>query len=396
MVKKRKILLISPTPTHPAIAGNRARVEALLSSMRAIGHDVYFLHVQSEHGDEDQMRRLWGENFHSVPYSRPEHLSERVTRKLRMLVNPEARYLYSIDEWYDPSLDRVLVDLQKKHKFDTVMVEYVFFSRALECFGDEVLKIIDTHDMFTDRHRHYLNRGQQPQWYSTSAREEARGLNRADVVIAIQDKERESFSRLTRKKVITVGHLVPLHELRADRAIPGRMLFVGSDNPVNVAGIQYFIREVLPKVREKVQDAALAVAGTVCRAIEDGPGILRLGMMDDLQPAYDAAHIVINPVFISTGLSIKNLEALGQSKPLVTSPGGADGISDGIGSAFLVAQTPDELSALIVSLLTQAEMAAQLSKRAYEYASRRNTQAVDQLESVLGERASPARAVPVV
>lgn len=48
----KKILLVSPTPTHPQTAGNRTRVDGLLSGLRELGHDVYFCHIRSEPGDE--------------------------------------------------------------------------------------------------------------------------------------------------------------------------------------------------------------------------------------------------------------------------------------------------------------------------------------------------------
>ncbi|MCI0616683.1 hypothetical protein L0244_27200, partial [bacterium] len=64
---KKKILVISPIPTHPQNAGNRARVYSLLSNLRDMNHDVHFLHLKRELGDDKLMQEFWGDKFYSVP-----------------------------------------------------------------------------------------------------------------------------------------------------------------------------------------------------------------------------------------------------------------------------------------------------------------------------------------
>ncbi|KAF0191349.1 MAG: group 1 glycosyl transferase [Gammaproteobacteria bacterium] len=378
----KKILLVSPTPTHPQTAGNRTRIDGLLSGLQQLGHDVYFCHVQSEPGDEEAMRKVWGDRFFSVPYHRPHSPGARWKRKIQSIFKPDARYVYSIDEWYDPSIDGAITDLNERFRFDVVIVEYVFFSRILELFGNDVLKIVDTHDVFTDRHLKYLKNGQVPQWYSTTRQEEAKALDRADVVIAIQDLERDFFSGLTSRKVITIGHIVALREaLKRDAG--KQILFVASDNPINSDGINQFIADAFPAIRNEVPGAELALAGSVCKAVNDQPGVVKLGRVDDLVPVYEAAAVVINPVRFNTGLSIKNLEALGYSKPLVTSPTGAEGLEDGAGSAFLLADSPGDFSEHIIKCLSDSDHASRLARGAYEYASAWNRKTIRQLGDIL-------------
>lgn len=381
---KRKILLVSPTPSHPQTAGNRARVDALLTMIRSLGHDVYFLHIENEAGSPEMMREAWGDRYFSVGYKRPRSKFARIRRRLLGLLNEDARYTYSIDEWYDDSVDEAVKGLHEKYGFDTVIVEYVFFSRVLECFDDGVLKIIDTHDAFANRHRHYLEKGQRPKWFTTTAREEGRGFDRADVVIAIQDKEKEIFSRQTRARVITVGHMVPIVDGRAEARKRGQMLFVASDNAINVEGIKLFIENTLPEIRRALPEAELVMAGTVCRLVDDHPGIVKLGRVDDLQPLYERASLVINPVIFNTGLSIKNLEALGFSRPLLTAPVGAEGIEDGTGEAFLVAEEPRGFAREAVRVLSDEEYAERISQAARRYASSWNDSVIRQLENILG------------
>lgn len=380
---KRRILLVSPTPTHPQTAGNRARVDGLLTGLQQLGHDVYFCLVQSERGDDEVMRTIWGDKFFSIPYTRPHSRLSRWKRKLKGLYDPNSKYVFSIDEWYDPAIDPHILKLENRFQFDTVVVEYVFFSRVLELFGSNVLKVLDTHDVFTDRHLKYLENGQVPRWFSTTRSGEARALDRADVVVAIQDKEREFFASLTSKQVICIEHIVALREPAVQHDTGKRMLFVASDNSINTDGINYFIAEVFPDIRKAVPDVELVLAGSVCKAVNDQPGVVKLGRVEDLTPVYDSSSIVINPVYFNTGLSIKNLEALGYAKPLVTASVGTEGLEEGIGKAYLVADSPDEITRSIIHLLSDADYAMGLARRAYDFAAEKNRKTLKQLGDIL-------------
>jgi hypothetical protein len=121
----------------------------------------------------------------------------------------------------------------------------------------------------------------------------------------------------------------------------------------------------------------------VAQGVADRPGVVKLGRVEDLGPVYQAAAVVINPVQFNTGLSIKNLEALGYARPLVTASSGVDGLEDGAGTAFLVAATDEEFSRHAVSLLLDASFAGQMAGHARDYARQRNRDIMRQLEAIL-------------
>src|SRR5690606_22404281 len=157
--------------------------------------------------------------------------------------------------------------------------------------------------------------------------EEARGLDRADLVLAIQDREREYFAQICSKPVITLGHLITVEPLyqRATRERSFSVLFVGSANAINIEGVQTFVRDTWPLVKREIPDARLLLAGAVSKADLAGEGIVRLGFVEDLRTAYKQADVVINPVQHSTGLNIKSIEALGYGMPFVSTSAGVRG-----------------------------------------------------------------------
>lgn len=382
---QKKILVISPTFAYPLTAGNRVRIHQLLLSLKNIGYEVHFLYINTEPFDQSQAREnLWCDQLYVAPYHSPHKtFFSRAVRKLKRLLNWHA-YTYLIDDWYDKSLDEFIIQLTHQIDFDVVMVEYVFFSKALECFGDQVLKIIDTHDVYTDRHLMYLENQKDPHWYFTTAQQEAKGLDRADIIIAIQENEKAFFSQLTDKKIVVVGHTVTLRELMPRFATTKAILFIGACNPMNIQGINAFMQHILPLVQTRFADVRLLLAGTICDAVGDVEACIKLGQVEDLETAYELADVVINPIPYGTGLKIKTIEALGYAKPLVTTSVGADGLEVGKDKAFLVSDTPEEFAEAIIQLFSNDQFARTLCRNAYQLAQQWNEKNFATLVSILG------------
>lgn len=381
----KRILLVSPIPTHPPVAGNRARIHSLLTNLRDMGHEVHFLCVNTEPdlADQHAMARCWGKNFYFVPYTYPRRSLRRYAGRLKFLFERGFRHIQPVDYRYDSSLDDYLRKLSGEVKFDAVIVEYIFWSRAFESFQRGELKILDTLDVFTRRHLWYLDNGQTYGWYCTTAQEEAKALNRSDVVIAIQDEEKEFFSTLTRKRIITVGHLASLREPVPGKVATNTILYVGSDASANRHGILRFIRDVLPRIQSKFPYLRLHLAGRICDAVGEFEACVKLGRVADMTPVYDAADLVVNPVHYSTGMSVKTMEALGYSKPVVTSPAGSRGLEDGAGKAFLVAEHPEAFAQSVISVLSDQQLALRLSKAAHEFAETHNRRSMKEISGIL-------------
>lgn len=377
----KKILIASLVPTHPTTVGNRARLLALSSSLRELGHDVHFAYAPMEAGSAEDMRKFFGaERLHLAEYHRPGRLAQRlgqIWRRVLARLRLERAYTYGVDDWYDRSLDAFFHELARKIDFDVVIVVYVFLSRALLQFPSRTLKIIDTHDRFTDRHQMFLAAGQHPGWFSTTLRQEVKGLERAEVVLAIEGRERDFFAKhLPRRSVLTVGHIArespPITSWEQRQA--NSILLVGTNYPPNLEGLKFVLEQVLPLVHAKRPEAFILLAGTLCFAIPDSPHVQKLGVVKEIADAYARAWVATNPVYAGSGQCIKSLEALGYGMPLVTTRTGARGLPDAAPAAFIQVEDRDAqgmADALIRLLDSNAERTA-LSQRTGEYVRRFN------------------------
>jgi glycosyltransferase involved in cell wall biosynthesis len=300
------------------------------------------------------------------------------------MIDKESKYIKSIDAWYDESVNDTLKKLYHLKNFDIVFVVYVFFSKALKCFPQHVLKLLETQDVYTDRHKMYLQNNDKYNWFSTTATQERKGLKRADIIVTIQDGEREFFSSLANKKTITIGHTVKIRKQKMDVNSRRNILFIGSANQSNIDAIQIFINDMFPKVRTAVPNATLLIAGPVCRVLNDSlENVVKLGETTDLDSVYEKADIVINPIRFGTGLKIKNIEALGYSKPLVTTSTGAEGMEAGKDSVFLVADDAQSFSDKIIKIFNEPNLYHNLSKSGYDFAMNWNRRQAAALNRIL-------------
>ena len=215
-----------------------------------------------------------------------------------------------------------------------------------------------------DRHKVYLDAGMSPQWFATSRAEELSALSRANAVIAIQQEEADRLKGTLSAEVFCVGHLFgrdvsPLPDLGG-----ARILFVGSANPINTQGLEWFVDSVFPKIRKEMTNSELAIAGPVGRERVWPDRVLVLGDSESLADTYTNATIVINPVQFGTGLPVKTIEALGHAKPVVVTPAGVRGLERDFHEAVALGQTPDAFAERVLELLKSKERRSALSQNA--------------------------------
>jgi glycosyltransferase involved in cell wall biosynthesis len=393
-----KTLLISPAPTHPPDAGNRMRILQLSKQLRAGGSDLYFAYYDHEAagGDFRGMRRFWGKKgifpsentaktFFRLPKIFGNSLSplrkeEYLRRPLSSDQNHEPK---PVDIWNNPKYDELLLSLHSQVHFQLVWVEYVFLSGILSRFDSSVTKVIDTHDIFSDRHKMFLANRTEPEWFYTSREIEKLGLSRGDLVVAIKDGDAQFFRNLGLPNVTTIGHFFPVQSNRKDDKKERACLFLGSDNASNVKAWQFFSESILEKTWERIPGISFHVAGRICHKIPDSPRYYKHGVVSDLNKIYRSVTVAINPVTFGTGLKIKSIEPLAFGCPVVTTPVGIEGIEDAENQGILVSRNPGEFVSHLESLLKNSNFYEEQRQRGRQYMARYNAQNQQRLLNVL-------------
>lgn len=396
-----RIALISTVPIFPCTGGNRARLLNLSQSMRNLGHDVEFIFLPSRRAGEADwqahhdyfgaqgVHRLEREGLRDSLYM-ITRVARRTTRKIYGALGSDRSHYYGLDEIFYTGFLPQLRDLHAARDYDAAIVIYVFNSKALDAFPDSVLKVIDTHDAFTDRHKLFEAAGRAHAGYSLRGADEARGLERSHAVMAIQEREAVDFRELTNgtpTRVVTISHTLD-RSRKVESPARRSACFIGSDFEANVVSLRYFIDQVMPLVLAVRPDFKLYVAGSVCNAVEDHPAIVKMGRVPHVADAMERGGILINPIVLGTGINIKLLDALACGVPVVSTEFGARGLEESGNGAVLTVPDWDAagFSRLLLTLMTDDDLWRAASTRASQAAEDWDETQMRALGSVLSTK----------
>jgi glycosyltransferase involved in cell wall biosynthesis len=380
----KKIILISAIATHPQNAGHRTRIFHLLKDLKDLGNEVHFIYLHGKcqplDADIQGMQKYWGSKFHMPIFHELGNLKRRKGESV-LKTQRECK----IDDWYDDDFDLKLKRLADQIQPDAVFVEYIMLSKCFEIFPPETLKVLDTHDIFTNRNAH-LSKGNityEELTPSFSEEDEKKALRRADVILAIQPDEALFFKKLSDKIILTLGHRIRIEKPIKKEASAKKLLYVGSQSQVNKVSLEHFLKHIFPLIQKEEPETTLTIAGNICKLLSTLPAKCSLlSYAEDLKPLYDEADVVINPDVAATGLSIKSITAIGYSKPLVATQVGIRGLMS-YGKGFTVAKSNEAFAKEVINLFRNPKIAEKKSQEAYEFALRYNQKYHDTLKQIL-------------
>lgn len=365
-----KILMISPILTHPTNRGNRARVLDLTVELQSKGNQIDFLYLHKGKNESlvETIDFFGKENFY-IHKSKKRNYKAFISPLLYFLVklkviSPEKAFNYSIDQLYDVSVLPLLKTLHKKNKYAAVIVEYALLSKYLDSFSNDVTKIIDTHDKLSERWKVYYSKGIRPRGYSVSKLDEKKGLERADVIIAIQSIEANYFKEICNKRVVTYGFKIPHNSIDEKQLVLHNILYIAARNPLNEAAIDWFLECIYPLLLDHNKSFKITIGGSICSYLDEKeklPNACKLlGYIEDIKEFYSLGSIVINPMLSGTGLKIKSIEAISYKKYLVTTPIGCEGLEDWKNQAFLVAEDIKSFAHKIILIYENSKIREEL------------------------------------
>ena len=354
--------------------GNRKRLQTLVEEIRRSGFEVHFAGIDispEEKTASTSMVDAWVHDFRS---RRPEDTRwPRKSGALQWVLGELAWRLriggpygnhQRADEFVSDSWLKEAVNLQIRERYDKVMVLYAYRSRLLEAFPLPCHRILETQEIFTERARKLRRAGVGNIWFSCDREEERRALLRSHTILAIQHHEAAYFRELMdgRRKIHTVGHISPVRPLPPPTT--SRIGYVASNNPLNIAGIQWFVEQVWPQVLQACPDATLEVIGDAGETFRNVQGIVMSGRVPAIESAYQGFLFTINPMPAGTGLKIKTVESLAYGRPVVATTAAAEGLESFAGQGLLIADSAPAFADAVVSLWRDAASTGRLGTAA--------------------------------
>ena len=316
----KRILIAADIHTHPVLGGNQQCIMQYVGILRKLGCELYFLYIDLSEGNfiTEETRQYWGNHFFYYRTPALQVISQKIRRRIE-----HCYYSPHLDVYYPHGLTQFVNKLHKQYHFDGLIVNYIWNSKLAEC--DIPIKAIFTHDVFTNRNEKL---GVKDAWYSYPQQEEAKGIARFPEVLSIQDEETEWFRTIApRSNIRTVYSSFEFVEQPI--ALNKNILFFSGGGKLNKDGIDRFIEEVWPLLKERDGKVKLLLGGGICGTFKNEKlpnDIILKGRYDNPDDFYALGDICINPVFNGSGLKIKTFESLAHGKVTIVDPHSALGV----------------------------------------------------------------------
>ncbi|HEX6973423.1 MAG TPA: glycosyltransferase, partial [Vicinamibacterales bacterium] len=288
-----------------------------------------------------------------------------------------ARYLvdpipYAVAKYRSTAYADSIARLLAERRFDAVVCDFlppvVNMPETLPCPS-----ILFTHNVETEIWRRHAENATNPvsrhlmttQWKRILRFEEA-ALRRFDLVLAVSDADRQTFNRLYPGALKTDAHVVQTgvdtRYFAPAGTAPKRahLVFTGSmDWLPNEDGMLYFVRDILPRIREVEPETTLSIIGRsptpAVKRLAEEAGIEVTGRVDDVRPHIAAGSVYIVPLRIGGGTRLKIFEAMGMGKAVVSTTVGAEGLPVTSGRDVIIADEPARFAQAVVHMIRDVE-----------------------------------------
>ena len=125
----------------------------------------------------------------------------------------------------------------------------------------------------------------------------------------------------------------------------------------NVAGVIWFLTEVMPAIRLQLPSVKVLIAGLdpvnkIKQLCKDTEGVeLKINPSSSTE-VYSSGRVLINPVAVGSGVSIKSIEMLASGQPIVSTPQGLAGLPQEVNQYFTIADNVESFAKEIVKYLS--------------------------------------------
>lgn len=357
-------LIVEPVVLTPDRDSGSRRMSAIVDELGALGLSIYY--AVGEHFAIEPYRRALERRGVTVLESAAEQRKflEEAGDRLRAVflcrIDTAWRYL---DLVYQHAPQATLI-------FDTVDLHGLRMGRQATVESDERLA-----------HRARLV------WIKERA-----AMRAADVTLVVSADEKDLIARADPDLDVRV--LSNIHApVVTDPRLDGRdgIVFVGGYlHPPNVDAAMWAVREIMPRVWDRLPGVTLHLLGSFMPAelsALDGPGVDARGWVADLAPCYRSSRVVIAPLRYGAGVKGKVAEAIEHGVPLVGTSIALEGMDLADGVDVLQADAAGGFADAVVRLLTDDQLWQEMAGHGQEALQRQFSSklARDVLEGVLDE-----------
>jgi len=376
-----RILWVKGGKLLPTDTGGKLRTLNILRQLAA-EHQVTLLSYYGGHRDLAYERKIVCElpGTITVHTAAPDvTLLERVLDYLRRLPSSAP---YAVSKFTDSRVQRRVAAWIAERCFDVAVCD--FLCASLNFPADLATPtVLFQHNvesvLWRRKARHearWLDRVIAKIELAKMARYEPAAVRRFHHVIAVSEQDREQMMPMVdpaRVSIVPTGVDLELFRSAKNGRPPSQLVvFTGSmDWEANIDGVEYFCREVWPRIMAVLPEARFRIVGRdphprvrklACESVEV------TGTVPSVLEHLREAAVFVVPLRIGGGTRLKIYEAMATGKAVVSTSVGAEGLDVQHERDILLADDPATFAEYVVRLLRDAEIRGHYESAAAERA----------------------------
>lgn len=383
-----RVAIVDGDLCYPATSGKRLRSLNLLLPL-ARRHSITC--IMRGHGNDEENRNcrmfLEAQGIEATIIDDPLPLKTGIGFYARLVANMASSLPYSVASHHSKRFAAGVREWAAGRTFDLWSVDWSGYLYAVAASGacqrpDSVEQgvstplILQAHnvDSLIWQRTFDMAKGAFKRWYvwrqwQKFKRHEADAFRRVHRVVFVSESDAAlacEWFGIDNGDIVENGVEVAAYDAVNPSAGSRTILFLGSlDWRPNRDAVERLLRDIFPRVRSAVADAALVIVGrkpppALTTWVRTSPGVQLHADVPDVRPYLAASGVMAVPLRIGGGSRLKILEALACGLPVVSTTVGAEGLRLRPGVEYTCADSDEELAeALIAALRRPVEAFAQ-------------------------------------
>lgn len=256
--------------------------------------------------------------------------------------------------------------------YDIVWIHTLGVADRLGRYSWQPNSVLDIDDLCSHKHkqqimleRGFFNKARAIWRMSMRARWEKDILNRFTVACVCSDIDRVALNNDHRVFVLPNGFDAPSTPPVRNSEGFARIGFIGTlEYPPNSDGLNWFIKQILPRIVSKKPAVRLRVIGKMPESAKliQHPNVDYLGFVDDPSEEIGTWSLSIVPLKVGGGTRIKILDSFSRKCPVVSTSVGAWGLDVVNGEHLMIANKKEEFSISCCDLLEHTDTCERLAE----------------------------------
>ncbi len=367
--ERLRVLFVSPYPICPPVHGGGVFMQATVRELARLSE--LHLIVLLDHAEE------------RAAHAELERLCASVEYIVRLTGQPRAFgsiLPHAVREFANADLNWLIHRQLSTREIDVLQLEYTPLGQYAGRYG-RMASVLFEHDVYFQSIGRALKEPHSRVWrlkagleYLRALRCELRLLPRMD---RIQVCSRENGEYLLEFLPGLAGKVewglracveTGQYRFQPGGREPDTMLFLGSFRHLpNQAALDWFARQVLPRVLAARPEARLVVVGSdppPRYALPETPALELTGFVEDVREPLGRYAVFVCPILSGSGVRVKLLEAFGAGIPVVSTRLGAEGVATQDGELCALADDAAGFADRILALFDDPQGAREMAERA--------------------------------